>query len=676
MADLHTSDVLEFQRNADIQDMRMPVGVRLEGLWNVWMLGKGYEPAYDYLSETLASMARFHDPDGLFEARNGRARSPHRHPRSNQAGAGTPKEPVSPTGQFRWLVTPRSLYGKRMHYAIKEYAKLLDSSNITIKDWIRMATDIETYYPHFDAFIILHGTDTMAYTASALSFMLENLGKTVIITGSQVPISEVRNDAVENILGALTIAGHFIIPEVALFFGNKLYRGNRCSKVSAIDFEAFDSPNLRPLALAGVNIEIDWAEVLGPHAISSFRAHKVMNPNVATLRLFPGITEGTIKAFLGHGVEGVVLETYGSGNVPERPDLLLALKEASAHGVVIVNCTQCRKGMVSDSYACSKGLLEANVVPGIDMTPEVRCASLNSNPQCALTKLSYLLAKGHSPEEVRFLMRQNLRGELTGKLLFVSPEKAEQDSESKSALFNLVSQLSKLDFMSAVGQKAEGKEAKLLLPLLMCSAAATNDVASLKQLQRAYRDHFQPNSADYSGKLPIVSGNGGANLKAHREFQRLRRGGGVSSPKRRQPTRLGPGGPHPLFYAVIGRHASVIRLLVDAGAHFNCAELRGVTHRFLLCAAEGNFNGLQCFIDAGLDVNVTDTNQRNALHIAASHGHLQTVKFLCGHPIDLSATDRRGNTPLDNARATLASFHHRKDLQDLVTFLEGQLAAP
>lgn len=163
----------------------------------------------------------------------------------------------------------------------------------------------------------------------------------MIITGSQVPISEVRNDAVENILGALTIAGHFVIPEVTLFFGNKLYRGNRCSKVSAIDFDAFDSPNLRPLVLAGVNIEVDWAEVLRPQAITRFQVHKKMNPNVAALRLFPGITEVTINAFLSQGIEGVVLETYGSGNAPENSGLLTALKEASARGIVIVNCTQC-----------------------------------------------------------------------------------------------------------------------------------------------------------------------------------------------------------------------------------------------------------------------------------------------------------------------------------------------
>ncbi|KAJ9057524.1 hypothetical protein DSO57_1021849 [Entomophthora muscae] len=635
-----------------------------------YSLEKGYEPAYNYLSETLASIARFHDPAGKYEARKGRSRSiscnspaqgsPISTPRNGEVeNLNTRKGSGSSTCYLRWLLSPPSLYGKRMHYAIKEYSELLDSSNITMKDWIKMASDIEEHYQQFDAFIILHGTDTMAYTASALSFMLENLGKTVIITGSQVPISEVRNDAVENILGALTIAGHFVIPEVTLFFGNKLFRGNRCSKVSAIDFDAFDSPNLRPLVLAGVNIEVDWPEVLRPQAIHRFKVHKEMNPNVASLRLFPGITEITIKAFLNQGIEGVVLETYGSGNAPESPGLLLALKEASARGIVIVNCTQCRKGTVSDSYACSKGLFDANVVPGIDMTPE-----------CALTKLSYLLAKGFSAEEVRLLMKQNLRGELTGKL-FVSSDNLESDGDAealelKSPLFALVSEMSKLDIMSGVGQKTEGKEARLLLPLLMCSAAASNDVACFKHLQKIYKSQFQLNCSDYSRRSPIhIASSKGC----YEAVEFLLRNGAILHI-------LDQDGHTPLFHAVINHHPSVIKLLVDAGAHFNRTEIADATHEFLLSAAKGRFADLECFILAGLDINATDINKRTALHIAASYGHLQTVKFLCEVPdSNLDIMDRWGNTPLDNARATLAAKEHNKDLQSLVAYLESQLAA-
>ena len=152
------------------------------------------------------------------------------------------------------LTTPESLYGKRIRYSILEFEPLLDSANMTMSDWVKIGTCIEINYQLYDAFIVLHGTDTMAFTASALSFMLENLGKTVIITGSQVPFAELRNDAIDNLLESLIIAGHFAIPEVCLYFSNKLFRGNRASKMNALEFNAFDSPNHRPLVTVGVNI--------------------------------------------------------------------------------------------------------------------------------------------------------------------------------------------------------------------------------------------------------------------------------------------------------------------------------------------------------------------------------------------------------------------------------------
>ncbi|KAJ1952541.1 hypothetical protein IWQ62_006199, partial [Dispira parvispora] len=384
---------------------------------------QGYVPVPNFLSEQLSRIDRFHDPTGWSQGLNiSRSSSTNSLAdmatmASNPHATGTPVPPSSTfpstehseeqtAGAFTmspWLITPKSMYGKRIQYRILEYSPLLDSCNMTMAQWIQIATDIETYYAHVDAFIILHGTDTMAYTASALSFLLEDLGKPVILTGSQVPISEVRNDAVENLLGALTIAGHFVIPEVCLYFSNTLYRGNRTSKMDAMNFNAFDSPNFHPLVEVGVDIKVNWSDIVRPTALSRFRAHKVMNPNVATLRLFPGITAAAIRAFLTPPIAGIVLETYGAGNAPNtRQDLIAALKEASERGVVIVNCSQCRKGLVSDLYATSKPLREANVVSGRDMTAE-----------CALTKLSYLLGKNFTPEECRVLMSKSLRGELT-----------------------------------------------------------------------------------------------------------------------------------------------------------------------------------------------------------------------------------------------------------------------
>ena len=395
----------------------------------------GYVPEPGFLSEKLKSNPRFnHEEDNeLLERENGRL--------INRVHKSLPKPAkdapiiinqipceklVLPA-----LITPYSLYNKRIRYSILEYAPLLDSSNMTMTDWIQIASDIELNYELFDAFIVLHGTDTMAYTASALSFLLENLGKTVIITGSQVPLSEIRTDAIDNLLNALTIAGHFTIPEVGLFFDNKLFRGNRCSKVNADEFNAFDSPNLNPLCFVGINIDVAWEKVFRPNRIARFKAHKIMNPNVATLRLFPGITKETVKAFFSPSIEGVILETYGSGNAPSnRQDILQIIKEACEKGVVVVNCSQCKKATVSTLYETGMVLFNIGVVPGADMTPE-----------CALVKLAYLLGKGLEPKHVRTLIGQNLRGELTiidRKQRFAYLPSAKQLSHSKNVLVSSV----------------------------------------------------------------------------------------------------------------------------------------------------------------------------------------------------------------------------------------------
>ncbi|KNZ80374.1 L-asparaginase [Termitomyces sp. J132] len=345
---------------------------------------QGYVPEQYFLTETLRSQARFHDPqqESLF---------------SNSSSAYLPS-----------LITPRSTVpggtgSRSIRYAILEWNPLLDSSNIEIDDWVRIATEIELNYA-FDAFLVLHGTDTMAYTASALSFMLEDLGKTVILTGAQIPMSQLRNDAVDNFIGALTIAGHYIIPEeCSIYFNHTLYRGNRTSKLSSYDLSAFSSPNFPPLVDVGIEIVVNWNNVLRQTGVRRFRAHKQMSPHVANLRLFPGVSAATIKAFFSPPIRGVILETFGAGNAPQRSDLLQVFKEACDRGVIVVSITQCIKGSVSDTYETGRALLQAGVVPGNDMTPE-----------CALTKLGYLLSKPElSTVEVRDLMMTSLRGELT-----------------------------------------------------------------------------------------------------------------------------------------------------------------------------------------------------------------------------------------------------------------------
>lgn len=429
----------------------------------------GYYPVAGHLSALLARSDTFNDPAFQEHLQRGLSNDSDYDVSSMSSGRG----PI--------LVLPPSIYGKRIAYQILEYDPLKDSSNMSMDDWIRLASDIEAHYHSYDAFVILHGTDTMAYSASALSFLLENLGKTVILTGSQIPFSEIRNDAKDNLLGALTMAGHYVIPEVCLFFGNRLYRGNRTSKVSAVGFAAFDSPNLKPLAKLGVNVEIEWAEVLRATEIRPFRAHKQMDANVGCLRIFPGISAGSLRAFLRAPMRGVVLETFGTGNAPDdRPEIVRAIADAVEAGVVVVNVTQCPKGRVANVYATGNTLSSIGVLSGSDMTTE-----------CALAKLSYLLSfPENGPEEMRRLMVESLRGELTTPI--ASGASGEEGTSWLGAVLGT-------SLLAATAGHREAVD-NTLRPLLFHLAAATGDLEALGDLLRS---SFYIDAVDYDGRTAL-----------------------------------------------------------------------------------------------------------------------------------------------------------------------------
>ncbi|KAI2654541.1 60 kDa lysophospholipase [Labeo rohita] len=376
------------------------------------------------------------------------------------------------------LVLPKSKLDKRVVYTFLEYSPLLDSSNMTPNDWTTIGKDIEKYYQEYDGFVVLHGTDTMAYTASALSFMCENLGKPVILTGSQVPIFETRNDGRDNLVGALLIAGQFNIPEVCLYFHHKLYRGNRVTKVDSGSFKAFASPNLPPLANSEVDININWDTVWRPSTISKFTVYTEMNHNVGLLRLFPGITADT--AFLKAPMEGVILETYGSGNAPDnRPDLLDEIHKATKRGLIMVNCTQCLRGTVTISYATGQALSKAGVVAGFDMTPEA-----------ALSKLSYVLAKQDlSLEEKKEMMSRNLRGEMMADV------QGAKLSLSDSRFIEIIART------LSIGCKEELEALRdALTPTLACAAAKNGDIEALEAIRDMGTDL---NKANYDGRTPL-----------------------------------------------------------------------------------------------------------------------------------------------------------------------------
>lgn len=316
---------------------------------------KGYIPAAGYLTQTLAKMPEFHRDE-------------------------------------------------MPNFTIHEYSTLLDSSDMVPADWQLIANDVARNYDKYDGFIILHGTDTMAYTSSALSFMLEGLQKPVIITGSQIPLAQLRSDGQANLLNALYIAANYPIPEVTLFFNNKLFRGNRARKVDADGFDAFDSPNFPHLLSAGIHIEVNHRLAPLPAKQEIMQVSPIISQPVGMMSLYPGISASVLTNIIQQPVNALILLSYGVGNAPQNPSLLGQIAHATSQNILVVNCTQCVKGRVNmTGYANGKFLEETGVISGEDLTPEA-----------ALAKLHYLLSKTElSFDERRKLMASNLCGEMS-----------------------------------------------------------------------------------------------------------------------------------------------------------------------------------------------------------------------------------------------------------------------
>lgn len=313
-------------------------------------------------------------------------------------------EPGPGLGELLPVALPSLLEDSVPAYEVVEYDRLIDSADAGYGDWTRIAADIAARYDRYAGFVVLHGTDTMAYAASALSFMLAGLRKPVIVTGSQIPLRESRNDARNNLLTALLLAAHHPVPEVCLYFNGRLLRGNRSTKVQAEGFDAFDSPNAPWLGEVGIRIQVDADEIRPAAATEAFEIHTDAQPAVAVLQVFPGMDGRLPKRVLDAGYRGLVLRSYGVGNAPAAgKGLLEALQQATAQGVVVVNVSQCLQGrVVAGQYATGAALADAGVIGGADMTTEA-----------AFTKLAHLLAGGLQPVELGRLMAENLHGELT-----------------------------------------------------------------------------------------------------------------------------------------------------------------------------------------------------------------------------------------------------------------------
>ncbi|KAI9803803.1 MAG: hypothetical protein M1825_001683 [Sarcosagium campestre] len=428
---------------------------------------------------------------------------------------------------LRSLRTPVSTYDRQIRYVVFEFEQLLDSSSIDAKGWIDIAQVIHRNYQLFDAFVVLHGTDSLAYTCSALSFMLQNLGKPVILTGSQAPIFELQNDATDNLLGSLVVAGHFMIPEVCLFFHHKLFRGNRTTKSSSSEFEAFSSPNHPPLAtISSMKTHVNWSLIYRPTHLNRFNVQtNLETSHVACLRIFPGILPEMVDGVLRlDGLRGLILETFGAGNAPGGADsqMMKVIADGVKRGIVIVNITQCMSGTVSPLYASATALGSVGVVLGHDMTSEA-----------ALTKLSYLLARQDlSIEDVRWQMSISIRGELSeqSKVVFKHP---------KDNLSPKLASLTRLAY-----------------------AISTGDLEAVQEVTRAESDWLL-HEADYSGNTPMHLAATGPNVEILRDF--LTQGGSVHLRNR--------AGRTPLFLAASAGMTDQVALLRQSGAHLHSSEL-------------------------------------------------------------------------------------------------------
>ena len=300
-----------------------------------------------------------------------------------------------------------NIFGVELHSVSFDPVK--DSSNIDPEVWVKMAETIENNYDQYDGFVVLHGTDTMAYSASALSYMLENLSKPVVFTGSQLPIGLPRTDGRENLITAIEIAasqdnGSPLVPEVCIYFDNELTRGNRTTKYSAEHFDAFNSPNFPPLAEVGLHLKYNLEDIRYPDKNKKLKIHKSFDNNVAILKLFPGISREFVKAVIStKGLKGLIIETYGSGNAPTYNWFLDDLRNFITGGGIILNVTQCLGGSVEMGlYETSREMLTAGVISGKDLTSEA-----------SITKLMFLLGNCTSGEEVTRCLNVSLAGEVS-----------------------------------------------------------------------------------------------------------------------------------------------------------------------------------------------------------------------------------------------------------------------
>eukprot|EP01062_Namystynia_karyoxenos_P076895 TRINITY_DN7627_c0_g1_i1.p1 TRINITY_DN7627_c0_g1~~TRINITY_DN7627_c0_g1_i1.p1 ORF type:complete len:1528 (+),score=500.57 TRINITY_DN7627_c0_g1_i1:83-4666(+) len=530
----------------------------------------------------------------------------------------------------------------RIYYTITEYEPLLDSCNMRHLDWMRIANDIGAAYSQYDSFVVLHGTDTMAYTASALSFMLENLGKPVVITGSQIPLSVPRNDGVENLQGALMAAGGLDVPEVSLFFCGQLMRGNRCTKSSASVLSAFSCPNFPPLATAHVGWEVNWELLWRTPGV--FRVRPAFCADVCVIPLSPGMDISMLRERLA-ACKAAVLQTFGMGNAPtHHAEFLRAIRDAVEAGKVLINVTQCRTGAVasSDDDSPSAALHDAGVVCGGDITVEA-----------ALAKLGWMLGMqeemGWGIGDVRLLCAKSLRGEravvrksLRSTALPVAAIlRTAWSAVRKEEILRKSTEAPDLRRASVIPgvQMGMADLKRALLPTLLCGTVAEGE-AGLPHLEDMIGASSETSLglADYDGRTPLHI----AAAKGEVEVAKRLIDAGAPLDCRDHV------GVTPLREAVWNRNEEVVRLLQSRGASLVLDEETACIDMCCLIDA-GDEERLRLMLFAGQSPNVAEYDRRTPLHVAAARGNSALCKLLVQYGADETSADVWGNGAAEEA---------------------------
>jgi len=624
---------------------------------------RGYVPAPSYLNTLVRTLPMFHDE----EARCLIPASLY----TSKRGLGVP------------MITPEDDHGERCCFRFLNYDPLLDSSDMNYTHWARIASDIVNFYDSFDSFLILHGTDTMAYTATALSFFLSNLRKTVVVTGSQIPLCRPRNDGLMNLLGSLDVAGHLDIPEVVIYFNNKIFRGNRCSKVDANSMNAFDSPNHLPLGTIEVNTKVEW-HMLRNKPVGKIVLNTHFCEDITMIRIFPGKFRNFRDTIAGT-LKGLVLQTFGAGNCPEDPVFLKTLTDITERGCVVVNVTQCIRGEVEAHYAAGQILVDAGVISAGDMTPEA-----------ALVKLGWLLAQPNStPAEVRELFQQDLRGEVTVRSKDSKQFSLENDIFAKAVYSTLAASGA---LTGREGGIALTEIGNAIVPTLVCQFASTNNITELDRIFGGGEDKsVSPNIKDYDGRTALhlaaaknhvaaikyllgkkadvnsIDNFGRTPLREAIEHfgQPLRNGccrvTPITANLEMNDAAVAPDSTPSKDVSTVdllspGKDISAIDLLLSYGAETGMTDLEAASIVCNLVAEGSNEGSVMGWLAGGFDVNTGDYDKRTPLHIAAAFGNISMSKLLLANSADVYIRDRFGATPLDDAQ--------REGHEEMTAFLE------